>query len=225
MVGSLLAIIKFPWHLADTNLYPKMEKVNVCSQRTSIKIFWISEGPREKGQIDSIIDKFDKSRAKSLELTTNSSHMWPSRPGNQTQARWWRHSLPLHTYIYLVSRLAIISLTLLILFELSLTLLISVLFPRAVLMRVIFLTFTMFLPCGLFKKLSISSKAFSAPSVDWNLSIGCNAKRSSPVLHHLLTWYGKDIAEAKLPKAPSQWVKSWHLISGWDWESALGIKN
>ena len=59
--------------------------------------FWISDGPREKGQIDSIIDKFDKSRAKSSELTTNSSHMWPSRPGNQTQARQWRHSLPLHT--------------------------------------------------------------------------------------------------------------------------------
>ena len=151
--------------------------------------------------------------------------MWPSRPGNQTQARWWRHSLPLHTYIYLVSHLAIISLTSLILFELSLTLLISVLFPRAVLMKVIFLNFTTFLPCGLFKKLSISSKAFSAPSEDWNLSIGCNAKRSTPVLHHLLTWYGKDIAKAKLPKAPSQWVKSWHLISGWDWGSVLGIKN
>ena len=128
-------------------------------------------------------------------------------------------------YSYLISRLAIISLTSLILFKLSLTLLISVLFPRAVLMGVIFLTFTMFIPCGLFKKLSISSKAFSAPSEDWNLSIGCNAKRSTPVLHHLLTWYGKDIVHAKLPKAPSQRVKSWHLISGWDWGSALGMKN
>ena len=76
--------------------------------------------------------------------------------------------------------------TSLILFELSLTLLISVLFPRAVLMRVIFLvTFAMFIPCGLFKKFSISSKAFSAPSEDFDLPISC--KRSSPVLHHLLT--------------------------------------
>ena len=141
----------------------------------------------------------------------------PGSGGNLTTAHM--------KYSYLVSRLAIISLTSLILFKLSLTLLISVLFPRAVLMGVIFLTFTMFIPCGLFKKLSISSKAFSAPSEDWNLSIGCNAKRSTPVLHHLLTWYGKDIVKAKLPKAPSQRVKSWHLISGWDWGSALGIKN
>lgn len=90
----------------------------------------------------------------------------------------------------LVSRLEIISLTSLILFMLSLTLLIIVLLPRAVLVGVIFRTFAMFIPCGLFRKLSISSSAFSAPSDDWNLSMGCNANRSTPVLHHLLT-YGK----------------------------------
>lgn len=91
----------------------------------------------------------------------------------------------------LVSRLAIISLTSLILFMLSLTLLIIVLLPRAVLVGVIFRTFAMFIPCGLFRKLSISSSAFSAPSDDWNLSMGCNAKRSTPVLHHLLTYKKK----------------------------------
>ena len=86
MVGSLLAIIKFFGHLADTNLYPKMEKVMYVLKEHQSK-FWISEDPREKGQINSIIDKFDKSRVKSSELTTNLSHMWPFRPGNQTQAR------------------------------------------------------------------------------------------------------------------------------------------
>lgn len=88
---------------------------------------------------------------------------------------------------YLVSRFIIISLTSLILFILSFTLFISVLLPRALLAGVIFLTLIIFIPCGLFRKLSISSSAFSAPSDDWNLSMGCKARRSTPVLHHLLT--------------------------------------
>ena len=96
MVGSLLAIIKFFGHLADTNLYPKMEKVMYVLKEHQSK-FWISEDPREKGQINSIIDKFDKSRVKSSELTTNLSHMWPSRPGNDP-GQVVEATLPLHTW-------------------------------------------------------------------------------------------------------------------------------